>query len=246
MRVLVLVINFGNGNQAYCQRLIDTLCDIKGYAFSIRVFSDAPTTLDNCEEILITTRTGFNFIEGLYDYLSSVDLEQWDYVLFTENDNLFTQDNLDTFFKYKQADDFAIGFLRYSELDGVKYIIDMHDTFNVEEIRDGNFVRFDSCHQGSWFLPTRTVKRFLLNRPAPCQELVVNGKCIESGENKMSNFYYSDKFPGSRDGVKRYISLVDLEKLLVHHQSDKHIDHYCKSLPLRDLLRFRDKIIGEK
>ena len=243
MKILVLIINYGSDNKEYCQKMVDTLCGITGYDFTIKAFSPGPTEIKNCREILIAGRFGFNFIEGLYDYLRAVKLDPWDYILFTENDNLFTQENFDTFFKYAKSDDYTIGFLRYSEENGLKYLIDLSNDFKIVEMLEGDtLARFDCCHQGCWFLPTKTVKKFLEKKPDPSEVLLIDGKYVESGENKMSNYYYSEKFPGSKEGIKKFIPLFDFENLLIHHQSNKHINRYCNSLLVTDLINERDKL----
>jgi hypothetical protein len=220
--------------------MVAGLKKIKGHTLDIKIFSSVPCGFNGCDEILIEDKKGWEFALGIYDYLKKQDLSTWDYVLMTENDILYKEENFDTVFKYEDKP-FAISFMRYEEKEGIQYFTDAQfyedkTTFEqrfgiVETIEDGKFIRFENCHQGSWFLKTEIVKRLL--------KAVTLGTCLEG---KVSNFYFSEKWPGTAAGIKKFVPVDDIQKLMVHHMPNKYINFYKPSIKVETFVAESKKL----
>lgn len=240
-KILVLISNYGTSQLTYCQNLINSLGIIEGYKFEIKVFSSSNDILANCENIMVTNYYSTDFPNCIYDYLRNNNYDDYDYILFSENDLLFTESNFNTYFKYVKSDDYTIGFLRYEEKNGDKYLIDcgyseskfsIKNKIGIQEIYENILYRLDNCHQGCWFLKKEIVTILL--------------KKISIGytlEDKASNFFYSESFPGNTQGIKKYIPISDFENLLIHHQPNKYVNIYSDLPSITELIKERNENI---
>ena len=218
-KILTLISNHGDNQYEYCENLIRGLQSIKKYSFDIKVCSSAPhINFENCENICITHLFNHEFPKSIYEYLHNNDFTQYDYIFFTENDILYTEENFDTYFNYEtnlNDPNKTIGFLRYEiNNDGVKYFVDMENSVkNVIETTENNFVRLINCHQGSWLLRSTQLSNIINN-------IIIRNEL----EDIASNYYFSETWPGTHSefAIKKYIPMNDYQKLLVHHQSNKY------------------------
>lgn len=239
MKILACVMNYGTSQKQLCENVINRFNSIQGHDISVKVFSSEICGFQGCEEILVTKYQGVYFIDGIYDYLRENSLSEYTHVLMLENDLLFSQENFDTYAKYESAmpSGSTLGFMVKEEKDGEWYVIhpvlhkdasSFKEKFSIAEMSlDGKFVRFVNCHQSSWFLAVPQLKYFLANPPTPAEWLVIEGKTQERDfERNTAQFYFSEKFPGSRDGLRKWIPMADFEKMLVHHQPNKFIGMY--------------------
>ena len=236
MKILVLISNYGTSQLNFCQNLINKLLSIEKYNFEIKVFSSNEISFDGCENFHVKNYSGHDFSLSLYDYIKSIDITIYSYILLTENDLFFTENNFDTFFKYesKLNNQFeTIGFLRYEIKNDKKFLIDCGYNENkisflnktgIIEITEEQMFRGENCHHGCWFLKTIHLEN-ILNK-------IQIGHTLE---DKVSNYYFSESWPGSQIGIKKLIPICDFENLLIHHQPNKYVNIY-QDLPSIDKL----------
>jgi hypothetical protein len=232
MKCLVLISNYGTSQLDFCKNLIDGLLQINKYYFDIKVFSSENLLFEECENFTITNYSGHNFPLSIYDYLKSIDLSFYSHVLLTENDLFFTEKNFNTFLKYEKKinnPSKSIGFLRFEFKNNEKFLIDcgyneskicFTSKQGIVEITDDLMFRGENCHQGCWFLKTSQIQNIL-------NEIYIGNTL----EDKVSNYYFSEIWPGTQNGIKKLIPFCDFENLLIHHQPNKYVNIY-QDLPL--------------
>jgi hypothetical protein len=243
-KILVLISNYGENQSFFCQKMIDELKMCKKYFFDIKVFSSKNIKYEECENIQINNRIGHDFPNSLYDFLRNHDLTKYSHILFTENDLFFSEINFDTYFKYETyllEEYSSIGFLRYEQKNGDKFLIDcgydnnkisFSEKRGIVEFTTNNMFRTENCHQGCWFLNSKHVQKIL--------NLVNIGPTLE---DKASNFYYSESWPGNKNGIKKFIPFCDFEKLLIHHQPNKYVGIYDNLPSVSELITQRNEYI---
>jgi len=247
MKILVLISNYGTSQLNFCQNLIDELNSIEEYKFTIKVFSTQNNTLNNCEEFITNSYTNNEFSRAIYDFLYDFNFSEFDYILFTENDLFFTKENFETFFKYQKLinqNEFSIGFWRYELKNNLKLLIDLgYDDRKISFLNkkvfislteDKVFFRTKAVHQGCWFLGSDIVKKLLID--------ISIGHTLE---DKVSNFYFSEEWPGNTNGIKQILPFMEFENLLIHHQPNKYVNIY-QDLPSIDNLIEERKLILKK
>jgi hypothetical protein len=237
-KILVLISNYGENQINYCRNLIDTLNSIKNREIIVKVFSSKKNNFENCEEIIVDNYQNHDFPNSLYDYLKNHQLSNYDYILFTENDLLFTEENFNTFFKYQKLVDekiYSIGFWRYEIKNGEKFFIDLgYGENKISFIKnkvvdyfteDLIFLKTLSVHQGCWLLRSDVVI-----------ELLPKINIGHTLEDKVSNYYHSENWPGTMSGIKQLIPVNDIEGILIHHQPNKYINIYSDLPSLNNLI----------
>lgn len=240
-KILVLIINYGTNQINFCSNLISNLLSFKNYNFNIKVFSSVNTNFDECENFYVTNYDGNNFALSVYDYLKSIKLSEYSHILLTENDILFTQENFDSFFRFERnytSKNIVMGFLRYELRDGDRFLIDCGYNENkislstkkgITEIDDNLFIN-ENCHQGCWFLPSNLVL-----------DLLHNINVGHTLEDKVSNYFYSQHWPGTLNGIKKFIPICSFEECLIHHQPNKYVNVYRDLPSISELIKQRDE-----
>ena len=241
-KILVLIINHGVNQINFCDNLIKELKNIKKYFFDIKVFSSSSYTFENCENVLVTKYGGYNFSLSAYDYLKKCDLSNYTHVLLTENDILFSEDNCDYFFRYEESfknQNCTIGFMRYELIENEKFLVDCgYDDGKISfstkkgivEVIEDKFFRSENCHQGCWLLQTDKLKKII-------SEIMI-GPTLE---DKVSNYFYSESWPGTTNGIKKFIPFCDFDKLLIHHQPNKYVNIYGNLPSVSELINKKNE-----
>ena len=62
-------------------------------------------------------------------------------------------------------------------------------------------------------------------------------------EDKISNYFYSEFWPGTNLGIKKFIPFCDFEQSLIHHQSNKYVNVYNDLPSVSELINQRNEYI---
>jgi hypothetical protein len=243
-KVLVLIINYGTNQSEFCLSLIKELKNIKNYLLDIKIFSSTEQVFDECENFYIQNYEGYNFSNSIYDYLKKSNLSNYTHVLMTENDILFTQKNFDYYFEYekkKLSEDLTFGFLRYEIKENQKFLIDcghnedkicFKSNEGIVEILENKLFRTKNCHQGCWMFSVKNLQKII--------HIILPGLSLE---DKISNYFYSEIWPGTSLGIKKFTPFCDFENFLIHHQSNKYINIYDDLPSVSELINQRNEYI---
>ncbi len=226
MRILVVIPNYEAENILYLHLMLKGFEDMD-ITFNVVLFSTLKTgfsrEFDFVDERVHTSNMGKHLPLECYRWLQTQDLEKYDFILYTENDLLFTEAN---FFGYQRcwerlAEYHAVpGFVRY-ELKGMDdYLVDHNNIIEplVLLIGDKQYFTPENVHSGCWMM-------------APWQYLQHDEEYGTSYKNFTLEDYashlYKGEWPGSSVGYTKATPIKDFSSLLVHHQPDK----YCKIYP---------------
>lgn len=164
MKLKVAISNYGTSQISYLNQVVAEYLHFSKYTVDLTVYSTVP--VDHPHR-LVCTSVGLGLPFSCRDDMAK-DIEKHDIFLFSENDMLITEDNIDAFLEHQSRlpGDQVSGFYRYELNDGVKLLLDLNpfwgtvvvDTFE----RDFSVI---NQHQGSWLLTRAQLKH-----------------CIESGQ----------------------------------------------------------------
>ena len=230
MKILTLIPNFGNGNISYLKNLLENLNLITSIDFDIILFStqynDSLTDLIK-KEIVCPESIGTNLTLEPYRYLATNSITDYDYIFYTENDLLFTEQNFTSFFKWheKLKPTAVPGFVRYEVKDSTRYLVDAHELPSppITMVDFKEYVQFSNTHAGCWLLSTSQYTILMLKGLYPGHTM----------EDRASNVY-KGPWPGSDIGFPKLIPCEDFENFLIHHQPNKYCHVYPTGQPTVD------------
>jgi len=254
MKILVCISSYGLKQQNHLYTLLE---EYNKMSFNIDVI--VYTTLDNnikdkYNNLKITEIINSDSIGENNAYLHRKDVisnkDNYDLFIYTENDHLITQANIDTYLKVSENLDntnYITGFIQY-ELkpnNDTKYTIVMIKNFDRERanftnkkimINNKKYFSIQNLHQGSWILTKSQLD-----------------KCINSGNFKTHQTHGGYGLmesactdPYSICGFKKVFPYEDLENLFIHHLPNKYINTVERfvtfgTLSLNDMLKYKDE-----
>ena len=218
-----MIVSFGSHQDDYLYKSIQTLKEIEGCVFDFVLFcthNEHNWDTQNIETCKYSDSIGFDLAIQPYNYMkqNSDKLRAYDYIMYTENDILYTAENIQMFIKHNsilQRYNACCGFIRYEVMDDKKYILDF--TSKVVEnklVEDVEYIiTQQNVHSGCWILSYEQLVPLL-------DEVQRIGGSLE---DRASNVYYSNRWPGSLWGIEKLIPKCELNSLLVHHMPNKYV-----------------------
>jgi len=237
-KILVLIPNYGIHQINYLHKILREYSKFKKITPKIILFSTNITeNLDDysidIDEIIVNSEIGLNLSK--LPRITAIDnINTFDYYMHQENDTLITEDNILTFIEGQNRLDaeFGIsntihGFIRYENVNNNIYLIDMHksNTHSIGKIIDDKLI-VDNVHQGGWIINNNQLN-IIINK---------NINFGDSLEDSCSNIYFSNKWPGSNQGLKKYIYSDLIEKSIIYHMPNKYSNLDSNYLTLKELL----------
>lgn len=231
-----MLVSFGSKQDDYLHRLIETLQSTNKYTCDFVIFCTHLKQWGNNVEVHVYDESvGFDLTLQPYIWMQQnmYKLSNYDYILYTENDILITEQNIDEFIRCNeilQAHNACCGFIRYELKDNEKYILDFINPITDSKVIDGieYIITTQNVHSGCWLLAYDQLMSIANN-------FIYIGSSLE---DRASNVYYSPRWPGSLWGIEKLIPKASFKNLLVHHMTDKyvvdlntphgklHIDHF--------------------
>lgn len=223
MKILCLIVSFGTYQDNFLIKQMDELQSSTQYNFEFVVFCTNTNALDgkNVTYSVYKKDIGFDLTLQPYIYLQQRinDLKNYDYFLYTENDILITESNINSCIKFnKKLENHGAccGFIRYEIKDGETYILDFIHPINKIVSVDGceYICTQQNVHSGCWLLSYNQLQSISKN-------FIHNiGHTLE---DRASNVYKSNKWPGSNWGIEKLIPKNNFSDLLVHHMPNKYV-----------------------
>jgi hypothetical protein len=235
--LLTLIPNYGIHQRKHLDKILKEYESFKQVNVSVVLFStDDNDHIDsnlNIQELKYNINIGTSLSLMPREYIFNLKFKDCNFDLFMhqENDTLITEDNILAFIQgqYRINSDHLIhGFIRYEEYNGEKYLIDMHKNnfHEIGKVNNENKLIVDNVHQGGWII----TKNQLLELKK--REL----KYGSTLEDSCSNFYKSNKWPGHRDGLEKFIFKDLIEASLIHHLPNKYISTDKNYLSIKELM----------
>lgn len=167
-KILVVIVNFGNSQLKYLEKIIKEY-KLMNFNVKIIIHSSIPLPyedieikifkLKNSKELPMTTR------QTIYE-----NKEKYDLFIFTENDILITEKNIDAFLKATKIlpKKYIAGFFRYEKYKKGLFYPDDHnphkwDKKSVFKIGDYVFAHFRNVHQGCCLLNKEQLNQVIKN-----------------------------------------------------------------------------------
>jgi hypothetical protein len=236
--LLVLIPNFGIHQTNYLNTVLSEYENYDEINVDVILFSthNYENTFNiSLTQILYDTSIGYKLSEQTRLYALD-NINKYDLYMHQENDTLITQKNILSYIEGQHLLDelygkntYIHGFIRYEmkENDSEKYLIDMaiSEKFHkVAQIKD-NLLHFDNVHQGGW----------LINKS---QLTELNSRNIRYGaslEDYCSNFYLSNKWPGTENGIHKTINKNFIDDSCIYHLPNKYVNIYKEFMTLTKL-----------
>ena len=174
-RVFVEISHFGSGQEGYLQRVLDQYAAVRSFRIELLIDHTEPLTVRLPETLIVRLRRfppeigmALPFVHrGVFAQC----VEEYDLFVYTENDMLITEDNLQAYCELSALlpPEYLTGFLRFEERDGARYLIDAHRSFPVfqravESIGERRWFSIANLHQGSTVLTRAQLQRALASR----------------------------------------------------------------------------------
>lgn len=164
MKLKVALSNFGNSQVGYLNQVVDEYSRFSKYKVDLTVYSTVPV---DPPHRMMCTSVGLGLPFSCREDMAK-EIEGHDIFLFSENDMLITEDNIDAFLQHQAtlSSHQVSGFYRYELNNGVKLLLDLNPFWGkvVVENFEKDFA-VENQHQGSWLLTRSQLKH-----------------CIESGQ----------------------------------------------------------------
>jgi hypothetical protein len=159
MKIKICVNNFGTSNLQYLDILLKEYRSFKKYKVDITVHTTVP--LLNEKQVLYPE----SIREGLA-YPSRTEMadaiDAFDVFIYTENDILITEDNIDALFEYNNTlpEHQIGGFLLYEQRNDQKIMVNVCEYYGPVCIKNcpTGFVTYNQ-HQASWVLTRKQLRR---------------------------------------------------------------------------------------
>lgn len=225
MKLLSLIVSYDSHNN-FVQKVHDSL---KKHGDVILFTTDIPKF--NCNYIVFPKTIGVNLVYEPRKWLVNNSYEDWDYILYTEDDILIPSTsihNVINFYEKFSYKNLIPGFVRYELFNNEKMWIDLHPAHsihrnckngvNVSKIYD-NIKMFEPCnvHSGNWIFRTDHITN------------MIKFEQFELYHNQYGIKYYTELEDAASLPYLRYTKILPFDLSLVecHHLPNKYV-HICE------------------
>lgn len=245
MKVLAVLVNYGDEQLDYLQQVVSALKDFKKYQVTVVVQSNIPLEIDGIDIVNVVQLDNYQYLpltcrKEIWDRKDEYDL-----FIYGENDHLFLEHHLDKHIEYSNIlpKNRVPGLLQYetngSDISYVGYHSHFDWDYNsVEEYGGKKFAYFNNTHQATFILTKEQLKR--VSKNINFEKLVnfrldywwntrMNTFRKLVGQPQKEPFRYSIKCKVNTDvfdfgGMKKLICISELEKNLIHHLPNLYVD----------------------
>lgn len=222
--ILVSIVNYGNEQLKYLQKVIDSINSFKKYNTTIIVTTNV--TLDP----IIKGIDKINYVDNLSNWqllplvsrrMISSHVNDFDYYIYTENDHLWLERHVDNYIKYEGIlpENYISGLIQYEYDETGRYYPGHHASYDwdynsVEEFDRLKFAHFTNHHQASFLISNKKLKEI-------------------SNKFDLNNFYSSDQYSlkckvnteiYKWSGYKKVICVSEFDDNLIHHLPNVYIN----------------------
>lgn len=234
-KLLTIIPNYGSHQYSYLRTIVEEYQNYRDISVGIMILSTEShdwTDYPNVTETVFSSDIGPR-LAALPRLIAFQTLEnqdtEYDLFMHQENDTLITEENIKSFVsgQSRLASNEVHGFLRYEEYEQERYLIDMHknNTHAVGQFENDKLI-VDNVHQGGWIVTIEQLQH--LHKAG-----IGYGTTLE---DSCSNFYKSGKWPGTSNGLQKYIYRDLVESSLIHHLPNKYIAADKNYLKVSELL----------
>ncbi|PRX14361.1 hypothetical protein [Nonlabens ulvanivorans] len=263
MKVLSVLVNFGEEQLSYLKEVVEELKSFKKYEVYIVVQSNIPLDIEGIDEVNVVKLEDYQLLpltcrSVIWKYRNDYEL-----FLYGENDHLFKEHHLDNHIKYSNIlpKNRIAGLIQYEFNDLGRYYPAYHLDFDwdfnsVEEHGGKLFAHFSNLHQATFIITKDQLEKLgqaidfttlVDEKPSLVSKVVIKFKKL-TGIQVTRASSYSVKCKVNTDlyrygGMKKVICITDFEENLIHHLPNLYIDGDKGRLKLRsDEMRMTDAL----
>lgn len=159
MRIKVCANNFGSSQLIYLDKVLHEYRSYKKYKVDITIHTTVPIL--NEKQVLHPESIGQALAYPCRQEMAN-DLDAFDIFIYTENDILITEDNIDAFLEYNNTlpDNQVAGFMLYEQRGDQKIMMSMCEYYgpSFKKTYSHGFV-INNQHQACWVLTRRQLRR---------------------------------------------------------------------------------------
>jgi SAM-dependent methyltransferase len=230
VRLLVCIASYGTANDVYLSRLLREYRSLP-YSTSIVVLSNIPKDLGADVEVIagLPTKDPWSLPFG-HKELFAKRRNDYDLFLYSEDDILITQRNIEAFRSQTTAlqEDEIAGFVRFeTDSAGAKFFPELHLNYhwapNSVTIRGGHMFAF---------LTNEHSACYILTHQQLTKAIASGNYLVQPHQGKYDLLVTAATDPYTQCGLRKLVCISDIESVLVHHLSNKYVGRY--SLPSGD------------
>ena len=244
-RVLAVLANYGHEQLNYLEVVVNNLKSFKKYEVTVVAHSNVPlddikgidevtlfeksTGIRSLNDFLVKKKWGKKWSGRMFSFKllpmtcrKKIDEEamNYDYFIFSENDQLFKEHHIDNFIRYESIlpENRIAGLIQYEEDETGRYYPAYHGDYDwdfnsVERYGNLIFAHFTNVHQASFLISQKQLMKIKENYD-------------------FSNFLSSDHYrlmPKTNTdiyqhaGMKKLICISEFEQNLIHHLPNLYI-----------------------
>lgn len=230
MKVLVIISNYSLDNVIYLYRVLNEY-DKMNYDIDVLIHTtDRIENTSTFKNIRVFQKLYHKDIKAKLTFTNREDFirykRDYDLFIYSENDMLITQKNLETFLKYESLlpSNYITGFLRYEVgLDGSFYLTELHPysplIYEKELIiNEHRYFTIHNVHQGCFVLTREKLERI---SDYPEFKMLYTSLITKNGitygilERGASEVFLSC-------GLKKVYPIDEIDNLLIHHLPNKY------------------------
>lgn len=220
--ILAVLVNYGDEQLKYLQKVVNELKSFKKYDVTVLVHSNIELPyIKGIDKVHVIEMENYQLLPLTCRSSIWTHREEFDIYLFGENDHLFRECHVDRYLEYVDilpADRIA-GLIQYEENETGKYYPAYHGSYewdydSVEVYGDKKFAHFSNLHQATFILTKDQISKI--------------GEQYDFTQF-FGQSHYSVKCRVNTDvfqfcGMKKMICISDFEDNLIHHLPNIYIN----------------------
>lgn len=222
MRILVAIANYGSKNSAYLSRLIDEYRAMS-YEVHIVVLSNVPKDLGPDIEVVVGLPAKDPWsLPFAHKAVFAERAEDYDLFIYSEDDTLVTQRNIDAFLKVTELlpEDEIAGFLRYEQDgEGRKYCCTIHAHFHwrpnsARRVKGYTFAELTNAHSAC----------YILTRAQLLKAINSGGYLVGPHQEHYDLLCTAATDPYTQCGLTKVVCISHIEDFLLHHLPNLYVE----------------------
>jgi len=250
IKVLAVLVNYGEEQLRYLERVVSELKRFEKYSVTVIVNSNIPLSISGIDKVNVFQLEDYHLLPLTCRKTVWENRNDFDVFLYGENDHLFLEKHIDNHLYYSQIlpKNRIAGLIQFEsngdELfypgyhSGKGYVFEW-DFKKVEEYKGKKFAYFSNLHQATFILTQEQLLR--VGKKINFTELVEEGESeFKLKIKRKIRHYFNIKFQKKRllysvkckvntdiyqfGGMKKMICISDFDQNLIHHLPNLYIE----------------------
>lgn len=244
MKLLAVLVNFGDEQLDYLSEVVKELKGFKKYEVTVIVQSNIPLEIEGIDQVNVVKLNNYQLLPLTCRAEIWKRKNDFDVFIYGENDHLFLESHVDKHIEYSKIlpEDRVTGLIQIEKNKEGLFYVGYHSHFDwdfnsVEEHAGKKFAYFKNTHQATFILTKKQLEKVGQNinfeqliryKPFYLWNNLVNSLRKKVGKPIQEPFRYSLKCKVNTDvydfgGMKKLICISEFEENLIHHLPNLYI-----------------------